>query len=125
MNIFLWILQSLLALLLIAGGGYKAASAGALHTQFPTLPSSAWLGLGVIEVIGGLLIVLPWALKWQPQLTSLAALVLCLEALGLSLVYARASLALSAENPLTFSVPMAVMLAIVAYGRTVRDVVGS
>lgn len=125
MNIFLWILQSLLALLLIAGGGYKAAGAAGLHTQFPALPSSAWLGLGVIEVIGGLLIVLPWALKWQPQLTSLAALVLCLEALGLSLVYARASLALSAENPLTFSVPMALMLAIVAYGRMVRDVAGS
>jgi hypothetical protein len=125
MNILLWILQSLLALLLISGGGYKAAGANALHKQFPALPSGAWRMIGLLEVVGGLLLVLPWALDWMPHLTSLAALVLCLEALGLSLVYARKSLALSAQNPLTFSVPMAVMLAIVAYGRALRDVVGS
>ena len=125
MNIFLGVLQALLALLLISGGGYKVGGAGQLATQFSTLPGGAWRAIGLLEVVGGLLLVLPWALQWMPHLTSLAAMVLCLEALGLSLVYARKSLALSAQNPLTFSVPMAVMLAIVAYGRTVRDVVGS
>lgn len=117
MNIALWIAQSLLALLLISGGGYKFVSGAELATQIGALSPATWRALGVVEVIGGLLIVLPWALRWMPQLTSMAAIVLLVEALWLSVVYGRKSVAMSFENPLVFSVAMAVMLAFVAYGR--------
>jgi hypothetical protein len=117
MNIALWIVQALLALLLISGGGYKFVSGAELAAQIGALAPATWRVLGVVEVIGGLLIVLPWALRWMPQLTSLAAMVLLVEALWLSVVYGRESLALGFENPLVFSVAMAVMLAFVAYGR--------
>jgi hypothetical protein len=53
----------------------------------------------------------------MPHLTPLAAAVLAVEALGLSVIYARHSTALTAENPLVWSVAMAVMLAFVAVGR--------
>lgn len=117
MNIALWVVQSLLALLLISGGGYKVTSSGALATQFPALPAAAWRLLGIVEVVGGLSLVLPMALQWMPHLTSLAALVLCIEAIGLSIVYARKSLAMTAQNPLVFSIPMALMLALVYFKR--------
>lgn len=117
MNIALWIIQSLLALLLIAGGGYKVFGGTELAAQFSLLPPIAWRALGVLEIIGGLLLILPMALRWMPQLTALAAVVLLVEALGLSLLYARYSTALSVENPLVWSVAMALLLALVAFGR--------
>lgn len=117
MNVALWIAQSLLALLLVAGGGYKLFQPAQLATQFAAVPHGAWRALGVVEIIGGVLLVLPLALRWMPQLTQLAAIVLLVEALGLSVLYARHSTALTAENPLVFSIGMAVLLAFVAYGR--------
>jgi hypothetical protein len=116
-NTFLWVLQALLALLLVAGGGYKAMSAADLATQFPALSLAMWRFLGVLELVGGLLLVVPGAMKWMPALTPIAAAVLCVEALAISLVYARVSTRISAENPLVWSVAMVMMLAFVAYGR--------
>lgn len=118
MNIALWVVQSLLALLLISGGGYKVASAGTLAKQFAALPEAAWRLFGAVEVVGGLLLVLPMALQWMPQLTATTAIVLCVEAIVLSIVYARKSVAMTAQNPLVFSVPMVLMLAFVYYGRS-------
>jgi hypothetical protein len=117
MNVVLWIVQSVLALLLVAGGGYKLFGGAELAAQFSLLPALAWRALGAIEVVGGLLLVLPLALRWKPELTSRAAVVLLVEALGLSALYGSYSTALSAENPLVWSVMMALLLAFVAYGR--------
>lgn len=117
MNTMLWVLQALLALLLVAGGGYKAMSAADLATQFPALSLAIWRSLGIVELVGGLLLVVPGSMKWMPVLTPVAAAVLCVEALAISLVYARVSIRPSAENPLVWSVAMTLMLAFVAYGR--------
>jgi hypothetical protein len=120
MNIALWIVQALLALLLLSGGGYKFVSGAELATQIGSLSPATWRAIGIVEVIGGVLIVLPWALRWMPHLTSMAAMVLLVEALILSVIYGRKSLAIGFENPLVFSVAMAIMLAFVAYGRAMR-----
>ncbi len=120
MNVALWIVQSLLALLLVAGGGYKFVSAAELTSQFAAIPTLAWRAFGIVEVVGGLLLVLPMALRWMPHLTAIAAMVLLGEALVLSVIYGRTSTALSAENPLVWSVAMAVLLAFVAFGRALR-----
>ncbi len=117
MNTMLWVLQALLALLLVAGGGYKAMSAADLATQFPALSLVLWRILGIVELMGGLLLVVPGAMRWMPALTPIAAAILCVEAFAISLVYARVSTRLSAENPLVWSVAMVLLLAIVAYGR--------
>ncbi len=119
MNVLLWILQSGLALLLLSGGGYKVASRHALANDVGALPSSAWAALGVLEVVAGLLLVVPAATNWLPGLTPLAAIVVAVESVFLSAVYARKSTALSASNPLVWSATMALVAALVAYGRTV------
>jgi hypothetical protein len=68
----------------------------------------------------GVLLVVPYAMKWLPVLTPLAAAALALESLALAMLYARYSLQLTATNPLIWVVLMGLMAAIVAYGRYAR-----
>lgn len=117
MNILLWVLQSALALLCLSGGAYKVFSFDEVASQLTALSRSGWTLLGVFEVVCGVLLVVPAAAKWVPILTPLAAAALVLETLLLSGLYARQSLNLTAANPLVWSVVMALMAAVVAYGR--------
>ncbi len=125
MNILLWITQAILALLLISGGGYKVFSAAQLTTQFSAISPLLWQIIGVIEVAGGVLLVLPASMRFLPNHTSTVAVLMLVEALAISMFYARYSTRFSAENPLVFSVLMALLLAFVAYGRFVRSPVGA
>jgi hypothetical protein len=117
MNVLLWILQAVLALLYLAGGAYKVFSFEQVAAQFDALPRGGWSALGVIEMLGAVLLIVPAAVKWMPSLTPLAATVLTLETLGLAALYARYSLTLAPTNPLVWAVMMALMVGFVAYGR--------
>src|SRR5262245_50161812 len=117
MNLMLWVLQLALALLCLAGGAYKAFKFDELAKQMRALSHSGWRALGVFEMFCGILLVVPAVAKWMPILTPLAAAALALEALALAGVYSRYSLKLTAANPLVWSVVMALMAAVVAYGR--------
>jgi len=120
MNVLLWILQSALAVLYLAGGAYKAFSFDELATQMTALPRGGWAALGVIEMLGAVLLIVPAAAKWMPVLTPLAAAVLALETAALAAVYAHYSLELATTNPLVWAVVMALLAAFVARGRFVR-----
>jgi hypothetical protein len=117
MNVFLWVLQVALALLYFAGGAYKVFAFDEIANQMRALSRGGWSALGMLEMLGAILLVVPAATKWMPVLTPLAAAVLALEALALSALYAQYSLELSATNPLIWSVVMALLAAFVAYGR--------
>ena len=117
MNVLLWVLQVALALLYLAGGAYKTFSFDELAKQMTALPRGGWAALGVVEMLGAVLLIVPAAAKWMPILTPLAAAALALEALALSGVYARYSRKLTAANPLVWSAVMGLMAAFVAYGR--------
>jgi uncharacterized membrane protein YphA (DoxX/SURF4 family) len=117
MNIALWILQAALAFLYLSGGAYKLFKFEELANQMQILPHVGWRILGVLEIAGGILLVVPAATKWLPFLTPLAAAVLALETLFISGVYARYSLKLAASNPLVWSAVMALLVGFVAYGR--------
>ena len=117
MNVLLWIFQLALALLYLSGGAYKTFMFGELANQMGALSHGAWRALGVLEMLGGMLLVLPAAAKWMPIVTPLAAAVLALETLALAGVYAQYSLKLAATNPLVWSVVMGLLVAFVAYGR--------
>jgi hypothetical protein len=119
MNVLLWILQLALALLYLSGGAYKAFKFDELANQMRALSRGGWRALGVLEMLGAVLLVVPAAAMWMPALTPLAAAVLALEALALAGLYARYSLALTATNPLIWSVVMGLLAAFVAYGRYV------
>lgn len=117
MNIVLWVLQVVLALLYLAGGAFKALNPADVARQITALPNAAWRALGVFEVLGAILLIVPLAANWMPQLTALAAAALALETLALAALYASYSLKLAATNPLVFAVPMALLAVLVAWGR--------
>jgi uncharacterized membrane protein YphA (DoxX/SURF4 family) len=73
MNIALWIVQVLLALLFLFTGGMKLIMPIEEMTQ--QLPMPGWFlrFIGVCEVLGGLGLILPWFLRIRPGLTPLAA----------------------------------------------------
>jgi hypothetical protein len=117
MNVVLWVLQVALALLYLAGGAYKTFSFDEVAKQMTALPRGGWAALGVVEMLGATLLIVPAAAKWMPVLTPLAAAVLALETLALAAVYARYSLEVAVTNPLVWAVVMALLAAFTAYGR--------
>ena len=117
MNVLLWVLQIALALLFVAGGAYKVFNPGDVAKRAVALPPGGWRAVGVIEMLGGILLVIPAGVTGRPDLIPLAAGVLALESLFLSAIYARTSVKLVAANPLVYSVPMALLAAVVAVAR--------
>lgn len=120
MNLLLWVIQGALALLYLSGGAYKAFSFDELASQMRAIPHGGWRVLGVIEMVGAVLLVVPAAMGWMPFLTPLAAVVLALETFALAGVYAQYSRKLAATNPLVWSVVMGLLAIFVAYGRYAR-----
>src|SRR5262245_20347864 len=117
MNILLWILQAALALLYLGGGAYKVTKFDQIAKQMSPLSRGGTGAVGVFEMLGAVLLVVPAAASCMPVLTPLAAAALALESLALSGLYARHSLALTAANPLAWSVAMGLLAAVVAFGR--------
>ncbi len=75
MNILLWIIQGLLALLFIFSGAMKfVMSVEQMNEQSAVVLPGIFLHfIGVCEVLGGLGLILPSALRIKPGLTPLAA----------------------------------------------------
>jgi hypothetical protein len=85
-NRALWIAQGLLAVFFLFVGFSKlTASPEVLATIFP-LPAAFIRVIGVCEVLGGLGLVLPLALRIRPELTSLAAAGLTIIMVGATVV---------------------------------------
>src|SRR5437868_2564110 len=73
MNRLLWVIQTVLALLfLLAGGAKEVMSAADLTAQTP-LPAAFLRFIGIMEILGGLGLVLPGMLRIRTELTALAA----------------------------------------------------
>jgi hypothetical protein len=117
MNILLWILQAVLAVLYVSGGAYKTFKFEELARLMPALSHVAWRTLGVLEMLGAILLIVPAATKWKPELTPIGAAVLAVETLGIAALYARYSLKFTAQNPLLWALVMGLLAAFVAYGR--------
>ena len=120
MNILLWIVQGILALLCGAGGAYKTFNTAELMTVPPNgnVSRGVWVALGVFEMLCAVLLILPMLMKRMPALTPLAAAAVTVENVVLALVvFAPYSMKLSAQNPLVWVVLAAVLAAVVAVGR--------
>jgi hypothetical protein len=119
MNVVLWILQAALVFLLLGGGvtkAFKLDSVGSMPAM-QALPPAAWKLLGLFELACAILMIVPLALSWMPELTTYAAAAVAVECLLVSAVYARGSRQLAASNPLVWSLAMAALGAAIAYGR--------
>lgn len=118
MNILLWVLQGLAALLYGASGVMKVFMFDKISQDVPSfgaLPRAAWMALGVLELACTIGLIVPAALRWRPQLTILAAALLALE----SLVFIWVHVKYDEMMPLIMSAVLGLLMAFIAYGRMV------
>ncbi|MCR8657694.1 DoxX family protein [Paenibacillus endoradicis] len=79
MNIALWIVQGLLALMFIGAGSTKAFQYEKAKTSLPWVKdySRGYVAfIGISEVLGGIGLIVPYATGIAPVLTSIAAIAL-------------------------------------------------
>ncbi len=82
MNILLWVLQVLAALLYASSGVMKVFMFEKVSKDVPSfgaLPRNVWTALGVLELVCTIGLIVPDAFHWHPPLTILAAAVLAIE----------------------------------------------
>ncbi len=118
MNILLWIIQGLLALVFLFAGGMKLVlPAEVLMAQGSpnqvVLPALFLKFIGLCEVLGGLGLILPGLLRRQQYLTPLAAAGLTIIMIGAVVV------TLMGDGPAMAVPPLfvGILCAFVAYGR--------
>ena len=118
MNILLWVLQVLAALLYAASGVMKVFMFDKISKDvrsFGALPREAWMALGILELVCTVALIAPTALDWQPQLTVLAAAVLAIE----SVVFVWVHVQYREIPAIIMSAVLGLLMAFIAYGRTV------
>ena len=113
MNIVLWIIQVLLALLFLFAGGTKLVLPIAEMTKQMAMPGLFLRFLGVVEVLGGLGLILPGLLHIKTWLTPLAAAGLVIIMIGATVI----SLRIGPVGPAMFPLLTGLLSALVAYGR--------
>jgi uncharacterized membrane protein YphA (DoxX/SURF4 family) len=118
MNILLWVLQILAALLYGASGVMKVFLFDTVSEGVPSfgaLPREAWMALGILELVCTVGLVVPAALRWRPRLTVLAAAVLAIE----SLVFIWVHVQYGEVPPMIVSGVLGLLMAFIASGRMV------
>lgn len=113
MNIALWIVQILLALIFLFAGGMKLILPIEEMTKDIAMPGLFLRFIGVCEVLGGLGVVLPWLLRIRPGLTPLAAAGLVIIMIGAVITTVMTMSVVMAIVPFV----VGVMAAFVACGR--------
>jgi uncharacterized membrane protein YphA (DoxX/SURF4 family) len=112
MNIVLWIIQILLALLFLFAGGMKLVLPIEEMTKQMAMPGLFLRFLGVVEVLGALGLILPGLLRIKPGLTPLAAAGLVIVMIGATALSLKMGVS-AALIPLVTGV----LAAFVAYAR--------
>ena len=118
MNILLWVLQVLAALLYASSGVMKVFMFEKISKDVPSfgaLPREAWMALGILELVCTIGLIVPAAFHWWPHLTILAATLLAIE----SLVFVWVHVKYHETTPLILSGVLGLLMAFVAYGRMV------
>jgi uncharacterized membrane protein YphA (DoxX/SURF4 family) len=118
MNILLWALQILAALLYGSSGVMKVFLFDQISGDVPSfgaLPREAWMALGILELVCAVGLIVPTALHWRPRLTVLAATLLALE----SLVFIGVHVKYGEITPTIMSSVLGLLMAFIAYGRIV------
>jgi uncharacterized membrane protein YphA (DoxX/SURF4 family) len=113
MNVALWIVQGLLALLFLFAGGMKLVMPLEKLAGPIQLPGAFLRFIGVAEVLGAIGLILPGLLRIRPGLTPLAAVGLMIIMIGAT------ALTLASGDLATALIPLVVGLlsVFVAYGR--------
>jgi uncharacterized membrane protein YphA (DoxX/SURF4 family) len=116
MNILLWVLQGLAALVFGASGVMKVFLFDKVSQDVPSfgaLPRGAWTFLGIVELVCAVGLVVPALFHWRPSLTVGAAVVLALE----TLVFIWVHVKYREVPPIVVSAVLGLLMAFIAYGR--------
>jgi heme/copper-type cytochrome/quinol oxidase subunit 4 len=119
MNILLWIFQILLALHTAVGAVWKYShSAEQTMPSLHMIPNGVWLGLGVLEILCAVALLLPLFKKRFSPLAPIAAIIIAAE----MLLFCGLHISSGAEDkgPMIYWLVVAVICAFIAYGRSVR-----
>ena len=120
MNILLWVVQVLAALLFGASGVMKVFMFDKVSKDvrsFGALPRKVWLALGILELVFVVGLIVPAAFHWQPVLTVVAATVLAIE----SLVFIGVHVKYREIPTIIMCVVLGLLMAFIAYGRMVLE----
>ena len=117
MNILLWIIQGLLALLFLFAGVTKFTMSIEEMTKQIQLPGLFLRFIGAAEILGALGLILPGLLRIQPGLTPLAAAGLAIITIGATVVTLMSGLGALALFPFV----VALLCGFVAYSRQTRS----
>ena len=118
MNILLWVLQVLAALVYGASGVMKVFMFDSVSegvASFGALPREAWLTLGILELVCTVGLIVPAVFHWKPALTVVAATLLAIE----SLVFVWVHVQYREIAPIILSGVLGLFMAFIAYGRMV------
>lgn len=118
MNIVLWVLQILAALLYLASGVMKVFMFDKVSEGVPSfgaLPREAWRALGILELVCAVGLIVPAAFHWQPVLTVAAATALAIE----SGVFIWVHVKYREVATIILSSVLGLLVAFIAYGRAV------
>lgn len=116
MNVALWVLQVLAALLYAASGVMKVFLFDDVSGDVPSfgaLPRAVWKGLGVLELCCTVLLIAPGLLRWRPVLTTAAAFALAAESLVFIWVHVR----YEETGSTLFSAALGATMLFIAFGR--------
>ena len=116
MNILLWVLQVLGALVYGASGVMKVFMFDKISADvqsFGALPRQVWTILGVVELICTVGLIVPAAFHWKPSLTGVAATVLAIE----SLLFIWVHVQYREVQSIIMSAVLGLLMAFIAYGR--------
>lgn len=118
MNLLLWILQALAALLYGTSGVMKVFMFDKISSDVPSfgaLPRVVWMTLGTLELLCTVGLIVPPAFHWHSRLAILAATILALE----SLVFVGVHAKYREVAPAILSGMLGLLMAFIAYGRMV------
>jgi hypothetical protein len=118
MNVLLWVLQVLAALVYGASGVMKVFLLDQVSEGVPSfgaLPREAWIALGILELLCAVGLIVPAAFHWKPALTVVAASLLAIE----SLVFIWVHVQYREVPPIVLSAVLGLLMAFIAYGRRV------
>ena len=118
MDVLLWVLQALAALAYGASGTMKVFlfdKVSADVKSFGALPRQTWMVLGILELVCTVGLIVPAVLHLPPDVIVVASTVLAAE----SLVFIGVHVKYREITPIIMSGVLGLLMAFIAYGRTV------
>ena len=123
MNILLWGLQALAALMYGASGVMKVFMFDKISADVPSfgaMPRRAWTVLGILELVCTVGLIVPAVFHWHASLTVAAAALLAVE----TLVFVGVHVKYREVTPIIFSSLLGLLMAFIAYGRLLLQPIG-